>query len=68
MAQQAGDVSHRTFLDPANHREFLGIDVWASSEAFQRFSGDPKIQELFGQMFEGMPDVTLWEDSGWNAW
>lgn len=68
MAQQAGDASHHTFLNPGDRRDFLGIDVWASSDAFQRFSSDPKIQEFFGQMFEGMPEVTLWEDSGWNSW
>lgn len=68
MAQQAGDVSHHTFLGAGDRRDFLGIDVWASSEAFQRFSSDPKIQEFFGQMFDGMPEVTLWEDVGWNSW
>lgn len=68
IAQQAGDVSHQTFLNPADRRSFLGVDVWASGEAFQRFSSDPKIQEFFGQMFEGAPEVTLWEDSGWNKW
>ena len=68
MALQAGDVSHQTFLSSTNLRDFLGIDVWASTEAFQRFSSDPKIQEFFAQMFEGMPEVTLWEESGWNRW
>jgi quinol monooxygenase YgiN len=68
MARGAGDVSHQTFLNPNDPRDFLGIDVWKSSEAFQKFSSDPKIQQFFGQMFEGRPDVTVWEDSGWNKW
>ena len=68
MARDAGDISHQTYLSPSDPRDFLGIDVWASVEAFQRFSSDPKIQEFFGQMFEGMPEVTVWEDSGWNRW
>jgi quinol monooxygenase YgiN len=68
MAQQAGDVSHRIFLSPNDPRAFLGIDVWTSGEAFQRFGSDPKIQEFFGQLFEGAPEVTLWEESGWNQW
>jgi quinol monooxygenase YgiN len=68
MAQQAGDVSHRVFLSPIDRRAFLGIDVWESGEAFQRFSSDPKIREFFGQLFEGAPEVTVWEESGWNEW
>lgn len=68
IAVQAGDVSHRVYLNPRNGRDFLGIDQWQSAEAFQAFSADPKIQEFFGQMFEGAPDVTLWEASGWNEW
>jgi quinol monooxygenase YgiN len=68
MAKAAGDVSHRTFLNPRNQRDFLGIDVWQSAEAFQKFSSDPQIQQFFGQMFDGMPEVTVWSESGWNSW
>jgi quinol monooxygenase YgiN len=68
MAQQAGDISHRVYLNPMDTRDFLGIDEWQSAEAVQAFSADPQIREFFGQMFEGEPEVTIWEDSGWNAW
>ena len=36
MAQQAGDISHNTFLSPADRRNFLGIDVWSSAEEGER--------------------------------
>lgn len=68
MALQAGDVSHRVYLNPRDGRDFLGIDEWQSAEAVQAFSADPKIQEFFAQMFEGAPEVTIWEGSGWNEW
>ena len=68
MALQAGDVSHRVYLNPRDGRDFLGIDEWQSAEAVQAFSADPKIQEFFAQMFEGAPEVTIWEWSGWNEW
>ena len=68
MALEAGDVSHHVYLDPRDGRDFLGIDEWQSAEAVQAFSADPKIQEFFGQMFEGAPEVTIWEGSGWNEW
>ena len=68
MALQAGDVSHRVYLNPRDGRDFLGIDEWQSAEAVQAFSADPKIREFFAQMFEGAPEVTIWEGSGWNEW
>jgi quinol monooxygenase YgiN len=68
MALQAGDLSHRVYLNPQDDRDFLGIDEWKSAEAVQQFSANPQIQEFFGQMFEGAPEVTIWEPSGWNEW
>lgn len=67
-ALAAGDVSHKVFLSPQDPRAFVGIDVWQTAEAFQKFSSDPKIQTFFGQLFEGQPEVTVWVDSGWNQW
>lgn len=68
MALQAGDISHREYLNPQDGRDFLGIDEWKSAEAVQAFSANQQIQEFFGQMFEGQPEVTIWEGSGWNEW
>ena len=68
MAMQAGDLSHRVYLNPQDQRDFLGIDEWQSAEAVGAFSSNPQIQEFFDQMFEGMPEVAVYEESGWNAW
>jgi quinol monooxygenase YgiN len=68
MALDAGDVSHRIYLNSGDGRDFLGIDEWKSAEAVQMFSADPQIQEFFAQMFEGAPEVTIWEGAGWNEW
>jgi quinol monooxygenase YgiN len=68
MAKQAGDISHVVFLNPQDQREFLGIDTWQSAEQAQAFAGSPQIQEFFGRLFEGPPEVTVWADSGWNRW
>lgn len=67
-AVAAGDLSHRTFLNPADPSDFLGIDEWRSPEAFQAFAGDPQIGEFFGRLFDGQPEVTVWIASGWNEW
>jgi quinol monooxygenase YgiN len=68
VAIAAGDISHVTYLDPRDRRNFLGIDVWKSAESFQKFASDPKIQQFFGQMFEGQPDVSVWDESGFRKW
>ena len=64
----AGDLSHRTFVSPADPGEFLGIDEWRSAEAFEAFASNPQIAGFFGQLFDGPPDVTVWVPSGWNEW
>ena len=68
MAKQAGDISHRVLLNPTDPRDVLVIDVWQSAEQAQAFSGDPRIQQFFGQLFDGPPEVTAWVESDWNRW
>jgi quinol monooxygenase YgiN len=68
MAQAAGDISHRVFLNPADPGAFFGIDEWTSAEAVQAFSADPRIVDFFGQLFDGPPEVSIWVPSGWNEW
>ena len=68
LAKAAGDLTHRTFRDTADPRSFLGIDEWASAEAVQAFSSDPRIQDFFNRLFQSPPEVTIWESTGWNEW
>jgi len=68
MARAAGDIGHRTYLNPADPKDFLGIDEWQSPEQFQAFAANPQIAEFFGQLFEGEPEVSVWAPSGWNEW
>jgi quinol monooxygenase YgiN len=68
MALQAGDISHRVYLNPQDGRDFLGIDEWQSAQAVQAFAANPQIQEFFARMFEGQPEITVWQGSGWNEW
>ena len=68
MSRQAGDISHIVYLSPQDEGAFLGVDVWQSAEQAQAFAGSPQIQEFFGKMFEGEPEVKIWVESGWNKW
>ena len=67
-AKQAGDLTHRVFLDPKDPKAFFGIDEWSSLEGIQKFSASPDIQKFFGDLFEGAPEVRVWVDSDWNQW
>lgn len=67
-AKQAGDLTHHVYLNPQDTRDFFGVDTWQSAEQAQAFAGSPQIQEFFGQLFEGQPEVKVWVDSGWNKW
>jgi quinol monooxygenase YgiN len=68
MALAAGDLSHRVFINPQDPLDFFGIDEWQSSEAVAAFASSPQIQEFFGNLFDGQPEVTVWTSSGWNEW
>jgi len=68
QAKQAGDLTHRVFLDPQDPKAFLGIDEWSTLEGLQKFAASPQIQEFFGKLFDGPPEVAVWVDSDWNKW
>lgn len=68
QAKQAGDLTHKIFLNPEDPKDFLGIDEWGSLEGLQAFAASPQIQEFFGKLFDGAPEVRVWVDSDWNQW
>ena len=68
QAKQAGDLTHKVFLDPQDPLAFFGIDEWSSVESLQRFAGSPEIKKFFADLFESEPEVRVWVDSDWNAW
>lgn len=60
-----GNTSHQTYLNTQNGREFFAIDVWDNLEAIQKLYSDPNLAAEFGKLFEGQPEVTIWENTGW---
>jgi quinol monooxygenase YgiN len=68
MALAAGDIGHRTYLNPRDPMDFLGIDEWQSAEQFQAFASNPQIAAFFGQLFDGQPEVQVWAPSDWQGW
>ena len=65
MTRPMGAIGHKAHLNPQNPKEFLAIDTWNNLEGLQKFMADPKVMESFGQLFEGRPDITVWEEAGW---
>jgi quinol monooxygenase YgiN len=68
MGRSMGNVSHRAYLNPQNRREFMAIDVWDNAESPQKLLQDPTLGAEFAKLFEGQPNVTMWEATGWEGW
>jgi quinol monooxygenase YgiN len=67
LTRPMGAVGHHAYLNPQNRTEFLAVDMWNNLEGLQKFMEDPKVAEEFGKLFEGMPDISIWADSGWAS-
>jgi quinol monooxygenase YgiN len=65
MGRQMGNTSHQPYRNIQNPNEFFAIDVWDNLESIQKLYSDPALAEEFGKLFEGQPEVTIWEDTGW---
>jgi quinol monooxygenase YgiN len=62
-----GALHHQPFINPQNPSEFLAVDTWSNIEGLQKFLQDPKVAGEFGKLFDGMPEVTVWSESGWSS-
>jgi quinol monooxygenase YgiN len=68
MGKSMGNVGHRAYVNPQNRKEFLAIDVWDNMDGPQKLLADPALGAEFAKLFEGQPEVTMWEDAGWEGW
>ena len=68
MGRKAGSTGHQTFLNAKNPKEFFAVDVWNNMEGIQKLYSDPNLATEFGKLFEGMPDVTVWTNTGWQSY
>lgn len=64
-----GNVHHQPYLNPENTREFFDIDVWNEDLAgLKKFFSDPGLGKAMSELFEGMPEIKVFEDRGWLRW
>ena len=66
MTKPMGATGHQPYLSVKNRNEFLAIDVWNNLESLQKLFGDPNFGAQLADFFDGQPDVTVWEDTGWS--
>lgn len=67
-AQSLGDYAHVVYLDTADRRQFLAIDLWSDPEGMATFFGDADVQTAFASLFEAPPTVNVWLPSGYLQW
>jgi quinol monooxygenase YgiN len=67
MTRPMGAIGHHAYLNPQNHKEFLAVDTWNNLEGLQGFMSNPQVAEEFGKLFDGMPDISIWTESGWAS-
>ncbi len=66
--RQMGATGHRAFASAADPRDFLAIDMWESAAGPQRLMTDPAAGAELASLFEGAPNVTVWEArEGWSS-
>ena len=66
VGRSMGNTSHQAYLNVQDGEEFLAIDVWDNMKAIQKLYSDPNLASEFAKMFEGQPEVTIWDYSGWS--
>lgn len=67
MTRPMGAIHHQPHLNPQDPTQFLAIDTWNNLENLQKFINDPQVAAAFGQLFEGMPDISIWAQSDWAS-
>ena len=67
MTRPMGATGHHAYLNPQNQMEFLAVDHWNNLEGLQKFMSNPDVAAAFSNLFEGMPDVSIWSDSDWAS-
>lgn len=67
VSRPIGALHHQPYLNPQNASEFLAVDTWSNPEGLQQFMQNPQVAQEFGKLFDGMPEVTVWSEAGWQT-
>jgi hypothetical protein len=70
-AKALSDIAHIAHLGTADHRELLFFDIWgdlSDTTGAARFFGDERTQQGAMKIFDGAPDVGVFESTDWYQW
>jgi hypothetical protein len=69
LGKAAGNQHHWPYINPENPREFFDVDLWNDDLAgLKKFFSDPAMAKVFGELFEGTPEINVYTDKGWYRW
>ena len=68
QSRQMGSTGHHAYLNPQDPKDFLAIDSWNNIEAIQKLYSDPALAAEFAKLFDGQPEVTIWNESDWMSY
>ena len=67
MTRPMGAIGHQPYLNPQDPTQFLAVDTWNNLENLQKYMSNPDVAAAFGQLFDGMPDISIWGEAGWAS-
>lgn len=67
-ARSLGNTGHLPLRGAQDSREFVVIDVWESLEGLRAIMDDPALAEDLATLYDGPPEVTVWQDTGWASY
>lgn len=66
--KEMGNTGHRAYLKAGERQEFLAIDTWSNLEGPQKLLANPDLAAEFGKLFDGRPEVAIYEQTDWTGW
>jgi quinol monooxygenase YgiN len=68
IARAAGNIAHIPQISVDDPRVYSSFDVWTDPAAMARVLGDPEMQRAFAGLFDGAPEVHIFQASEWQQW
>lgn len=63
-----GDVAHAVFRGRDDATLAVFLDVWTSGDHIAEFYANPDFQKTFAALFQGAPEVGVYQSTDWYQW
>lgn len=68
QAMADGDVAHAPYLSESSDTSFFDIDIWGDPAKAQAFYMTPSVEQAFGGLFTGPPNVVPYTATSWSQY